>query len=218
MIGLIPSGLDDLLCLPTRLHIVIAAREKIALADICAIAGDIRGAYRHQAMRLKQASYITIHRQSRTSPIFVETTELGRKQLTKHIAATHTLMRNLGITEPLSTAIPRRRNNAQHPAPAPNPDLGHSGDHANSATTELLRALKAVRQHLPHTVDDLLRGQMTPDRQHEFADLLFELGRLLHRDAAIEEAVHPTSDNAIVADTRPPWNSADVVAFEEDQP
>jgi hypothetical protein len=128
-------------------------------------------------------------------------------------------MRNLGITEPLSTAIPRRRNNAQSsPAPAPNPVLGHSDDHANSATTELLRALNAVRQHLPHTVDDLLRGQMTPDRQHEFADLLFELGRLLHRDAALEEAAHPTSDNAIVADTPTPWISADIVTFEEERP
>lgn len=217
MIELVPSGLDDLLLLPARLHIVIAARGKIALTDICKIAGDIRGTYRHQAMRLEQDGYITIHRQSRTSPIYVETTELGRKQLTQHIAAVHTLTRNLGITEPLSTAIPRRRTNAQHPAPEPNPVLGHSGDHANGDTTELLRALDAVRQHLPHTVDDILRGQMTPDRQHEFADLLFELGRLLHRDA-IHEAVRPKPTNAPTAGTQLPWDSADVVAFEEEQP
>jgi hypothetical protein len=219
MTSLIPSGLDDLLCLPKRLHIVIAARKKTSLADLCRDAGDIKGAYRHQAYTLARANYITIDLSSSHPPsLFIETTALGRKQLTKHIAAVHTLMRSLGVTEPVSTAIPRRRNNAQHPAPALKLDHRHGGDHANSATTELLRALEAVRQHLPHTVDDILRGQMTPDRQHEFADLLFELGRLLHRDAAIEEAVHPTSANVIAPGTQPPRNTLTVVAHKEEQP
>jgi hypothetical protein len=214
MTSLIPSGLDDLLCLPNRLHIVIAARKKVSLADLCRDAGDIKGTYRHQARRLARAKYVTINpSSSQPSSLIIETTALGRKQLAKHIAATHILMRALGITEPVSTAIPRRRNNDQRSAPAGNP-----GSHANSATSELLRALDAVRQHLPHTVDDILRGQMTTDRQHEFADLLFELGRLLHRDAAIEEAVHSTSGNATTASAQLPWNSSDVVAFEEERP
>jgi hypothetical protein len=218
MTSLIPSGLDDSLCLPKRLHIVIAARKRISLADLCRDAGDVTGAYRHQANELARANYVTIdHSSSHPPSLSIETTALGRKQLTQHIAAIHSLMRTLGITEPVSTAIPRRRNTDQHRAPAPQPDQHPSGAHANSATTELVRALDAVRQHLPHTVDDILHGQMTPDRQHEFADLLFELGRLLHRDA-IHEAVRPRPTNAITAATQLPWNSADVVAFEEEQP
>jgi hypothetical protein len=220
MTNLIPSGLDDLLCLPKRLHIVIAARKRISLADLCRDAGDVKGAYRHQAYELARAKYVTIdHSSSHPPSLSIETTALGRKQLTQHIAAIHALTRALGVTEPVSTAIPRRRNTDRHsaPAPAPQPDHRQSGDHANSATAELVRALDAVRQHLPHTVDDILHGQMTPDRQHEFADLLFELGRLLHRDA-IHEAVRPRPANAITAGTHLPWNSADVVAFEEEQP
>jgi hypothetical protein len=216
--SLIPSGLDDSLCLPKRLHIVIAARKRIPLAELCRDAGDVNGTYRHQAYKLAREKYVRIdHSTSHPPSLLIETTALGRKQLTKHIAAIHSLMRTLGVTEPVSTAIPRRRNTDQHSAPAPHPDHHPSGDHSNSATTELVRALDAVRQHLPHTVDDILRGQMTPDRQHEFADLLFELGRLLHRDA-IHEAVRPKPTNAITTGTHLPWSSADVLAFEEEQP
>jgi hypothetical protein len=107
MTNFIPSGLDDLLCLPKRLHIVIAARRQIALADLCRSVGDIKGTYRYQAYTLARAKYVTIHLSSSSPPsLIIETTALGRKQLTKHIAAVHTLMRNLGVTEPLSTAIP----------------------------------------------------------------------------------------------------------------
>jgi hypothetical protein len=86
-----------------------------------------------------------------------------------------------------------------------------------SDTTELLRALDTVIQHLPHTVDDILRGQMPPDRQHEFADLLIDLGRLLHRDAATHDTAQTdTFDDFSVRDTSQE-NAPKVVTREEEQ-
>jgi hypothetical protein len=101
---------DDLLCLPIRLRIVVAARDRISLSDIYRIAGDRTGAYYHQTLRLEEANYVKIHRSpNHTQSHIIETTILGRKRLTKHIAAIRALMDDLGIPELPSAAIPRLR-------------------------------------------------------------------------------------------------------------
>lgn len=50
-------------------------------------------------------------------------------------------------------------------------------------TGELNRALLAVNQHIPRVATELLTGTLPPERQHEFAGLLIELGELLHLHA-----------------------------------
>lgn len=50
-------------------------------------------------------------------------------------------------------------------------------------TVELVRALHAVNQHMPHVATGLLTGALSPAKQHEFAGLLTNLGDLLHQHA-----------------------------------
>jgi hypothetical protein len=49
--------------------------------------------------------------------------------------------------------------------------------------TELVRALHAVNQHTPHVATALLTGTLPPTKQREFAQLLTNLGDLLHQHA-----------------------------------
>lgn len=50
-------------------------------------------------------------------------------------------------------------------------------------TAELLRALGAVNQLVPRVVGELASGQMSPDRQWEFATLLQRLAAVLREHA-----------------------------------
>lgn len=50
-------------------------------------------------------------------------------------------------------------------------------------TAELLRALGAVTQLIPRVIGELASGQMSPDRQREFAKLLGSLAGVLHEHA-----------------------------------
>ncbi|WP_414940148.1 hypothetical protein [Amycolatopsis sp. cmx-11-51] len=50
-------------------------------------------------------------------------------------------------------------------------------------TTELVRALGAVSQHIPRVINGLLTGQIPSAKQQEFAELLLGLGELLHNHA-----------------------------------
>jgi hypothetical protein len=91
-------GLDDLLCLPIWVRIVMLAREPVALVDLSKLAGDETGAYRHQALRLQKAKYVRIYRgESAPYPSVVETTALGRERLAQHVEAMYTIMRDLGL-------------------------------------------------------------------------------------------------------------------------
>jgi len=61
----------------------------------------------------------------------------------------------------------------------------------NRDTAALIQALGSVNQNIPRMANDVLLGQMPPAKQHEFADLLIELGELLHRSAEAEETASP---------------------------
>jgi hypothetical protein len=87
----------------------------------------------------------------------------------------------------------------------------------NSDTAELIRALGAIDRHLPRMVNDVRLGLMTADRQHEFADLLIELGELLHRDASAEQADQTGASGDIPARDRQPPGSAPQISDREEE-
>jgi hypothetical protein len=58
----------------------------------------------------------------------------------------------------------------------------------NHDTAALIQALGSINQHIPRMANDVLLGHMPPAKQHEFADLLIELGGLLHCSADAEDA------------------------------
>jgi hypothetical protein len=89
----------------------------------------------------------------------------------------------------------------------------------NRDTADLNRALDATNQHLPRMVNDVLLGQMPPKKQHEFAELLIELGELLHRnaDADAEQAKPAVSSGDTTArDTPPPGTVPQITNSEEE--
>jgi hypothetical protein len=87
----------------------------------------------------------------------------------------------------------------------------------NRDTADLNRALDAINQHLPRMVNDVLLGQMPPKKQHEFAELLIELGELLHRHADAEQAKPAVSSGDTTArDTHLPGNVPQITNSEEE--
>jgi hypothetical protein len=50
-------------------------------------------------------------------------------------------------------------------------------------TTELIRDLEAVTEHVPRTVARLKAGVLSPVTQHAFGAMLTELGEKMHRHA-----------------------------------
>jgi hypothetical protein len=83
----------------------------------------------------------------------------------------------------------------------------------NPDTAQLVRALGAINQHMPQMVNDVLIGQMPPAKQHEFADLLIELGELLHRHADTRDEQAP----AVSGNTTPPAGPVEPTDSEEQQ-
>jgi hypothetical protein len=69
----------------------------------------------------------------------------------------------------------------------------------NPQTAHLVRALGSVNQHMPRVVSDVLIGQMPAAKQHDFADLLVELGELLHHHAETQQAQAPAAPGDIAS-------------------
>lgn len=72
-------------------------------------------------------------------------------------------------------------------------------------TGELVNALNAVSQHVPRVTTELLAGMLPVARQHEFANLLTELGELLHNHADDQAAEVIPTPGTIDSATAPDW-------------
>lgn len=56
-------------------------------------------------------------------------------------------------------------------------------------TKALIESLRAVSSHAETIANALMLDKMTPQKQHEYADMLKELSDLLHEHAALQEEV-----------------------------
>ena len=57
----------------------------------------------------------------------------------------------------------------------------------NEDTKALIESLQAVSGHATSIANALMLGKMTPQRQHDYANMLNELSELLHEHADIQE-------------------------------
>ena len=56
----------------------------------------------------------------------------------------------------------------------------------NKYTKALIESLQSVGGHATLMANDLMLGRMTPEKQHEYANMLNELSELLHEHADLQ--------------------------------